>query len=136
MHQKIILRSMDKPSVKDTVEDINWLCDSFGFSTGRDIERFTAKTLITLLRRISREAGVASEELARDLHTSPARVNYHVRSLMDSGFLVRERRRIFLRAGSMKAAVEEVRKDANRIFDDLALIAQEIDSAMGIKHRE
>ncbi|QYZ78683.1 hypothetical protein E2N92_04200 [Methanofollis formosanus] len=37
------------------------------------------------------------------------------------------------RAGSLTAAVEEMRKDADRIFDDLLEVAGEPDETMGVR---
>lgn len=63
------------------------------------------------------------------------KVNYHPRTLIESGFLCREKRLILIRQGSVKAAVEEMRKDANRILDSLSSIAEEIDKNLGLKNR-
>ncbi len=135
MQQRIILRKLDKPVLKNPEGDIFWLCDSFGFTSGRDIEDITSRTIYTFLRRYSEERAASSDELAEEMHVSPSRINYHVRGLIESGFLYRNKRLILLRAGSLKAAVEELRKDANRIFDELSIVAEEIDSALGLKSR-
>lgn len=136
MFQQLRLRKINKPHEKNPHEDITWICDSFGFNTGRDIEHLSTKTVLSLLNRYREDRGLPSEVLARDLGVSPARVNYHVRTLIDSGLLFRERKLIFLRAGSMKSAVEEMRKDANRVFDELSEVAEEIDEALGFRNRE
>ena len=39
MVQEIILRNIEKPRIKSLEEDLLWLCDSFGFSSGRDVEK-------------------------------------------------------------------------------------------------
>lgn len=64
-----------------------------------------------------------------------SRVNHHLRNLNDSGLLYRKKRLIYLRGGSLKAAVKEMRKDSERILDELESIAEEIDSIMGLKNR-
>ena len=136
MSQHIILKSLDKPREKDLNKDITWVCDSFGFQEGRDLQQVTVRLVDDMLKRLSREGGVASETIAEDLDISTARVNYHIRNLMDAGFVHRQRRLIFLRAGSLQSTVEEMRKDANRIFDELSVMARHIDAALGIKNRE
>ncbi len=136
MTQRIVLQNVRKPVSKRLDEDVLWVCDSLGFTTGRDLEGITPKTVLMLLENLRRRPGVPSELLAEKLAINLGRVNYHIRSLIDAGFLYRERRLIHLRAGSVKAAVEEMRKDANRIFDELAAVAEEIDERMGFSSRD
>ncbi|RME31109.1 ArsR family transcriptional regulator [Candidatus Woesearchaeota archaeon] len=136
MAQRIVLQNIQKPVQKRLDEDVIWVCDSLGFRTGRDLEAITPKTVLLLLENLRKRPGVPTEMLAEELAISIGRVNYHIRSLVEAGFLRRERRLIHLRAGSVKAAVEEMRKDANRIFDELSAVAEEIDARMGFRSRD
>jgi DNA-binding transcriptional ArsR family regulator len=135
MLQEIKLRNLDKPKLKDTDKDIHWICDSFGLSDGRDLERMSSRTIIALLRSTQKE-GASAEDIADVLGVSPARVNYHLRQLIEAGLLYRMRRQIFVRAGSLKSAIEEMRKDSNRIFDELAEVADDIDRSLGFQNRQ
>ncbi len=135
MVQQIILRYLEKPHVKSLVDDLLWLCDSFGFSSGRDTENTSTKIVFCLLDKLSNDEIVTSEVLAEDLEMKISRVNHHLRNLNDSGLVYRKKRLIYLRGGSLKAAVKEMRKDSERIFDELEIAAEEIDSRIGIKNR-
>lgn len=135
MAQQIILRELQKPQEINLSDDIDWLGESFGFTAGRDTDRITAKLLQNLLEEIGREGSTSTEQLSNNMDIEVQRVNYHLRTLVDSGFICREKRLIFLRQGSVKAAVEEMRKDANRMFDNLSVIAEEIDKNLGLKNR-
>lgn len=135
MIQEIILRNIEKPRSKSLQEDLLWFCDSFGFSSGRDIENTATKIIFSLLDKLSHEEEISSEALAGDLDIKVSRVNHHLRNLNDSGLLYRKKRLIYLRGGSLKAAVMEMRKDSERIFDELENAAEEIDSIVGIKNR-
>ncbi len=135
MAQQIILRELQKPQEINLSEDIDWLGESFGFTAGRDTDRITAKLLQNLLEEIGREGSTSTEQLSNNMDIEVQRVNYHLRTLVDSGFICREKRLIVLRQGSVKAAVEEMRKDANRMFDNLSVIAEEIDKNLGLKNR-
>jgi predicted transcriptional regulator len=135
MVQQIILRYLDKPHVKSLEEDLLWLCDSFGFSSGRDTENTATRIVFSLLEKLSNDEITSSEALAEDLEIKISRVNHHLRNLNDSGLLYRKKRLIYLRGGSLKAAVKEMRKDSERIFDELESIAEEIDLRVGIKNR-
>jgi predicted transcriptional regulator len=135
MVQEIILRNIEKPRIKSLEEDLLWFCDSFGFSAGRDTENTATRIIFSLLDKLSNDETVSSEALAGDLEIKISRVNHHLRNLNDSGLLYRKKRLIYLRGGSLKAAVEEMRKDSERILDELEGMAEEIDSLMGLKNR-
>jgi predicted transcriptional regulator len=135
MVQEIILRNIEKPQIKSLEEDLLWFCDSFGFSAGRDTENTATRIIFSLLDKLSNDETVSSEDLAGDLEIKISRVNHHLRNLNDSGLLYRKKRLIYLRGGSLKAAVREMRKDSERILDELESIAEEIDSIMGLKNR-
>ena len=135
MAQQIILRHLEKPRVKSLEEDLLWLCNSFGFSSGRDTENISTRIIFSLLDKLSNDEITSSEALAKDLEMKISRVNHHLWNLNDSGLLYRKKRLIYLRGGSLKAAVKEMRKDSERIFDELECIAGEIDSRIGIKNR-
>ena len=135
MVQQIILRYLEKPHVKSLEDDLLWLCDSFGFSSGRDTENTSTRIVFSLLDKLSNDQMTSSEALAEDLEIKISRVNHHLRNLNDSGLLYRKKRLVYLRGGSLKAAVKEMRKDSERIFDELESIAEEIDLRIGIKNR-
>ena len=135
MVQQIILRHLEKPRVKSLEEDLLWFCNSFGFTSGRDIENTSTKIIFALLNKLSNDEVTSSEALAKDLEMKISRVNHHLRNLNDSGLVYRKKRLIYLRGGSLKAAVKEMRKDSERIFDELEYMAEEIDSRIGIKNR-
>jgi predicted transcriptional regulator len=135
MVQEIIIRNIEKPRIKSLEEDLFWFCDSFGFSAGRDTENTATRIIFSLLDKLSNDETVSSEDLAGDLEIKISRVNHHLRNLNNSGLLYRKKRLIYLRGGSLKAAVREMRKDSERILDELENIAEEIDSIMGLKNR-
>ena len=135
MVREIILRNIEKPLIRSLDEDLLWFCDSFGFSSGRDVEKTAMKIIFSLVDKLSNNEVTSSEDLAGDLNITISRVNHHIRNLNDSGLLYRKKRLLYLRGGSLKAAVREMRKDSERIFDELEDIAQEIDSIKGMKNR-
>lgn len=135
MVQQIILRNLEKPRIKSLEEDLLWFCDSFGFSSGRDTESTANRIIFSLLERLSDDSESSSEALAEALDMKISRINHHLRNLNESGLLYRKKRLIYLRGGSLKAAVREMRKDSERILDELESIAEEIDLMMGIKNR-
>ncbi len=127
------MRNLDKPAIKHMNEDIDWLCESFGLCSGRDMEHMSTN----VVRSIVFHAPVFSpEQLARELGVGISRVNHHLRNLADSGLIRRERKTIILRGGSLTGAVLEIRKDMERIMDEVELIARDIDASLGLRSRD
>ncbi|HWQ63682.1 MAG TPA: winged helix-turn-helix domain-containing protein [Methanospirillum sp.] len=132
MHQRLVLQYLPKPDRKDLIDDAYWICDTLGLSSGRDVEDLSIRIVLSLLKESSKKEGIASEQLADLLGITTGRVNHHIRNLSRSGVIYRNRRLIHLRGRSMRESVQELRKDAERIFDDLEKVASEIDSMMGL----
>lgn len=133
MYQQIVLRDLTTPRSDTFEKEVNWLCESFGFVEGRDTERISSRVLQSLLREIVDDGHTSTSSLADDLNIAAQRVNYHLRSLAEAGFIYRERKLIFLREGGVQATVEQMRKDANRIFDKLSQKGAEIDATLGLQ---
>ena len=91
MIQEIILRNIEKPHIKCLEENLIWFCDSFGFSSGRDIEKTATKIIFSLVDKLSNNEVTSSEDLADDLNITISRVNHHIRNLNDSGLLYRKK---------------------------------------------
>jgi predicted transcriptional regulator len=135
MPQQIVLVNLEKPREKTLEKDIYWLCDSFGLSSGRDVDNMATRIVMSLLDNISEKERISSEMIADSLDTNLPRVNHHLRNLINAGLVYREKRLLYLRGGSLKAAVQEMRKDSQRMFDELETIAAEIDQEIGIRNR-
>lgn len=135
MTQQIILKDLQKPKEINLNNDIDWLGESLGFNCGRDTKRITSQILRAVLHEFASDGATSTEKISDSLRLDVQKVNYHLRTLVNSGFLYREKRLIFLRRGSVKSAIEEMRKDANRIFDELSIMAEEIDKELGLKNR-
>jgi len=133
--REIVLRQEEK-SVSDHGEDeVIWFCRCLGIEEGRDIERIASRIVIALLSSKAFETGLSVEEIARELGVSPSRINHHIRKLSSAGIVYRQKKRIYIRGRSLKILVQEIRKDALRILDDLETAAEKIDREYGIPHR-
>ncbi|MDG6243678.1 MAG: winged helix-turn-helix transcriptional regulator [Methanolobus sp.] len=136
MPQQIILVNLEKPREKKLEEDVRWFCNSFGLSSGRDTENIATQIVLDLLEQLStKEDKISSDGIAENLDVNLSRVNHHIRNLISSGLIYRQKRALHLRGGSLKAAVLEMKKDSERIFQELEIIAEEIDERMGLKNR-
>ena len=135
MAQQITVKSIKKPTSSTLKEDISWLSKSLGLATGRNTERIIEKILLQILEDTSKNISISTENLSEKLDLSVQRINYHVRFLINTGIIYREKCKLQIRGGSIKEAVNEMREDSNRIFDRVLTIAEEIDEGLGIKNR-
>ena len=135
MFQKIVLRNLNKPRVRDIDKEFEWICDTLGFSSGRDMEDISIRIFRNVLSRLTEEEYISSESIADELDITQSRVNHHIRNLMEAGMLFRYKKLIALRGGSLKVAIEELKRDSDRIFEDIIKMAEEIDNAMELKRR-
>jgi predicted transcriptional regulator len=131
----IILRQEDRPLPGGVEDKVIWFCRCLGIGAGRDLDRIASRIIITLLSSRAHDEGIPVEVIAHELAVSPARINHHVRRLAEAGIVYRQKKRIFIRGRSLRALVQEIRKDALRILDDLEAAASEIDHEYGIPHR-
>jgi len=135
MVRQIVIKKVDKPRNIDFEKDVQWLCDSFGFSTGRDSSNISMSILTGILKEISLQGSTSTESISKKLGLEVQRVNYHLRYLIDSGLLYRSKKRIFIREGSISLAIEEIRDDVNKIFDCMTKIGEDIDKKLGFEKR-
>ena len=127
MRQRIIIKDINMPKNEKSTNEIKWICDSLGFTSGRDIEDTSFKIMNKLLEQFKKHDIVATEEIAKSLRIEAPTVNHHIRNLMETGFLFREKRKIALRGGSLSAAIEEMRRDSDKMFEKIMEVAKKIE---------
>jgi len=133
MVQTIIIKSLDFPSNQKTKNEVEWICDSLGLIEGRDTENISFKVMYELLDNFSKTDMIATESIAKSLSLDSPRINHHIRSLMDSGILYREKRKIKLRGGSLTRAIQEMKRDSDKMFERLLEVSTQIDKKMNLK---
>ena len=62
-NQQIVLISLEKPRDENLEDDVRWLCDSFGLSSGRDTENMATRIVMDMLRMLAEEHRVTSESI-------------------------------------------------------------------------
>lgn len=132
MKQRIIIQNVDKPRANKVKDEVKWVCDSLGLMSGRDLDDISFKIMYELLDLFSEDNLISTDEVARSLKIESPRVNHHVRSLMESGIILREKRKIALRGGSLSAAIEEMRRDSDMMFARLLEVSKKIDEAFDL----
>jgi predicted transcriptional regulator len=125
--QRITIQNIDKPKNNKLKEDVKWICNSLGLIKGRDVENVSFRVMYELLELFSKENLISTEKISKILKIESYRINHHIRRLMESGIVFREKRKIALRGGSLSAAIEEVRRDSEIMFSRLKEVSKKID---------
>lgn len=127
MKYKILIRDINKPKNLSLKNQVRWICESLGLVSGRDTEDISFKIMFELLKLLSKNKSVSTEELARALKIEPARINHHIRCLMESGIIFREKRKIVFSKGNLTESIKDMKKQSEKIFDDVLEISERID---------
>ncbi len=131
-HHKVTIIRYRRPAKKDLNDELQFFGNSLGLFGDRDKDRSCFRVFIELLKATRVNNGMSSDELAARTGLSRGTVVYHLKRLMDSGLVIYEEGKYFLRAGNLQAVMEEIQKDVNRTMDDLTRIAGEIDEGLGL----
>ncbi len=73
----------------------------------------------------------SSDELAELTGLTRGTVVHHLNILMDAGIVIRENKGYILRTDRMETLVKMIRHDINSAFDEIQLVAAEIDENLG-----
>ncbi|MDK2907803.1 MAG: hypothetical protein PWQ87_261 [Candidatus Woesearchaeota archaeon] len=135
MNRIMIKRINSEPS-KNLDDEIYWFSDQLCLSSGRDINNIATKVLKLVLENSSKSVPLTSLDVSNKLGISLPTVNHHIRNLIDSGILVREKNRIYLRRKTLVSIINELRKDIDRVLSDIEEIANDIDDKLGLNRVE
>ena len=119
-----------KPSQKSINDELQWLGNSLGLFNLRDKDKSCFRIFIELLKDTKNKKPATSDELAHKLGLSRGTIIHHINKLMDSGIVVHNKNRYFLRVDSLSNLIDEVEKDIKRACDDLKQIAEDIDKKL------
>ncbi len=133
--KKIKIKKINKPKKEELDRDITWLCNSLCLSSGRDTEYTSEKIIKNILNKLSKKKKPVSKNIADDLDLTQDLVNYHLRKLIKAGVVVRKKKKITIRGGSLKQAVKEIKRDTKNMLKDIEKIAESIDEKLGIENR-
>jgi len=134
--RKITIIKMNKPEKKDLNKDLQWFSDSLGLFTERDKERSCFRIFIELIKGTRRGNIYTSDELAYKTNLSRGTVVFHLNKLIESGLVAYEQGRYILRVNNLEDLIKEVKKDMNRVFEELQFMAEELDDELGLVKRK
>src|SRR3989338_3969907 len=134
--RKITLVKIRKPTRKDVNQDLQWLSHSLGLFTERDKEKSCFRIFVELIKSTHKNQLLNSDQIAARTHLSRATIIHHLNKLIESGLVVPYKGGYILRVDNLETLLEEIKKDALRIFEDLQEIAGELDEKLGLVKRE
>jgi predicted transcriptional regulator len=129
--RKVTVVKINKPREKNLNRDLQWFSNSLGLFSERDKERSCFRIFVELVRAARNGYPLSSDELALKTNLSRGTVVHHLNRLIESGLIVSHNGRYLLRDTNLENLVEEVKKDLIRVFDDLKMIATELDEELG-----
>lgn len=133
MRKRISIRDVERPRKENGNHSLKWICDSLSLVSGRDIEDSSFKIMSELLNKFSEEDKVSTENLSESLEMDSPRINHHLRRLVESGVLTREKRKIALRGRSLTDSIKEMKRDSEKMFDKILDVSRKIDRDFGLE---
>lgn len=127
MAKQIVLFERRPPLSEDLDSEIGWLCGSLGVVSGRDVDRTAREVFMQVLLATKSREPLTSDMIARRLNLTRGAINHHLRWLIDAGLLVRHQRELALRGPTLERTILELRRDAERMFEDIIEMAVKID---------
>jgi predicted transcriptional regulator len=136
MPRRLILKKVDIPPPGNLVEDIDFICRSFGYFSKRD-KKDTAGQIFRLLVKegCGESKGLSSDEIAERLELTRGAIIHHINSFISSGLVVKNRNIYRIRCTSLQKSIEEIKDDINHMFTELFKIAKDIDNNLGHYYR-
>ena len=127
VYRKITIISSKKPITTNVNDEIRWLGGSLGLFNLRDKDSSCFRIFIELLKYAKKNEGLSSDEIAFKSNLSRGTVVHHLNKLIESGLVITEKNKYYLRENNLNILIEELKKDINRTMDDLKKIAENID---------
>ncbi len=122
------LRKIEPPFGGDVEERLRWILEVLGVSE-RLLNEYT-RILEELLQATRESRGLTSEELRGEMRRSTA--VYHLNKLVAMGIVRRRGRKYVLRCSNLERTIIELKRDVDRLFEDLMRVAREIDRMLGL----
>ncbi|MBI2668577.1 helix-turn-helix domain-containing protein [Candidatus Woesearchaeota archaeon] len=131
MVQRVTIIKLRHGSAGDVNQELQWLGNSLGLFNLRDRDSSCFRVFITMVKRTRKNEPISSDEIAEQLKLSRGTVVHHLTKLIDAGLIIRERERYLLREQHLQKLIQDIRRDAETILQDMENLAREIDLQLG-----
>lgn len=131
-YKKITIIKFNKEPIVSTLDqELQSLGTSLGLFSLRDKDKSSYRIFITLIKKAKKNESITSDELAFALNLSRGTVVHHINNLLSAGIVVEKNNGYALRSENLKKLVLEMKKDVDKMYDDLIRKAEKIDSELG-----
>ena len=131
-YQRITIIRTRRPAINNINEQLQWFGTSLGLFNLRDKDKSCFRVFMELLKSAKTKNELSSDEIADKLRLSRGTVVHHINKLIELGIIINERNKYFLRVENLEQLIEELKKDADRMYTDLKNVAKEIDARLGL----
>ena len=133
--RKISLRDLNPPKAKGD-DDIEWICESLSLFTKKDSDKSAYKIFRSLLKSSLEGDPKTSAEIADEMDLARGTVLFHMKKFSNSGLVRRAPgRKYVLRESCLEDTIDDMMRDAERMFERMKRIAAEIDREFGFERR-
>ena len=133
--KKVTLIKIKKPNEKEVNKDLQWFSKSIGLFNERDKESSCFRVFVELIKASRKGIPLTSDTLAFKSNLTRATVIHHLKKLIESGLIINENNKYYLRTSNLEELTLEIGKDVLRILEDLKNVAEELDEELGLKKR-
>ncbi|MBI5066292.1 winged helix-turn-helix transcriptional regulator [Candidatus Woesearchaeota archaeon] len=134
IQKRITIIKITKP-VEPTFNDVlQWFGDSLGLFHLRDKDKSCFRIFIELLKVAREGLGLSSDEIAERTSLTRGTVVHHLNKLMESGLIMQQRNKYYLRDPSLESLLDHLKKDFEQTFEDLRNSARQIDNVLRLRN--
>jgi|SRR3989338_4823138 len=130
--QRITIIKYRKPVESTINQELQWVGNSLGLFNLRDKDKSCFRLFIEMLKAAKSRRVMSSDELGYRLGLTRGTIIHHLNRLIESGLVVRDGNRYFLRVESLSSLIDEVERDIKQTCEDLRKVAEDIDEKLGL----
>jgi predicted transcriptional regulator len=131
-YTKITVIVSAKPARSDVNQELLWFAGSLGLFGLRDKDKSCYRIFVTLLKTLKTGEKLSSDEIAERTRLTRGTVIHHLNNLMDSGIVISERNKYFLRMDTLEEMVDYLKRDADEAWARISDVAKDIDGKLGL----
>lgn len=128
--ERITIIRIRKPSRTTLNEELQWFGNSLGLFNLRDRDKSCFRVFLELLKAAKMRHPLSSDELAINLNLSRGTVIHHINNLVERGMVSQIRTKYVLRQPKLKDLMEDLKRDAEKTYEELGKAAERIDDMM------
>ena len=123
--EKIVIKTVGRPSDESAQSLTNWFFESFDLS-GRD-DKSERAMFSTIVNNSLKGRGTTSKELSKKLRLPLSTAIYNLNKFIDSGLVVRKGREYYLRASDFESTIQEIQAEMIAEFNRMMQFASKLD---------